>query len=177
MPANARTFSTALLPIAAAVLTASLLAPAPAYAATSEPAPRMQQQTTLTAAYQRPKADSRVQRALSIMRAQQGDPYRYGAAGPSAFDCSGLVYYATHRAGLKGVPRTSSAQASYMRRLPKSAMRAGDFVFFSNGGRVYHVGVYVGGNRILHSPYSGTRVRIERIWTSNWFGGTLRGRR
>src|SRR5689334_4456213 len=42
---------------------------------------------------------TRIRSALTIARNQKGDPYRYGASGPNAFDCSGLVYYATHRAG------------------------------------------------------------------------------
>ena len=126
------------------------------------------------------RASTRVLSALRIAQAQAGDPYVYGAAGPNAFDCSGLVYYATHRAGMKGVPRTSSAQAGYARHISRSAMRRGDLVFFTSGGRVYHVGIYVGfsgGRRIiLHAPYSGQRVHREAIWTDSWFPGTLRGR-
>jgi len=176
MPATTRTFSAALLPIATTAIAASSLVAAPAHAATvTADAPRMEPQQTMTATYQKPRV-SRVDRALRIMRAQQGDPYSYGSAGPNAFDCSGLVYYATHRAGFRGVPRTSGAQAGYMRRISKGAMKPGDFVFFGSGGGVYHVGVYVGRNRILHAPNSGGRVRIERIWTGGWFGGTLRGR-
>ena len=177
MPANLRKFSSALLPIAA--IAASTVVAAPAADATPAPAPvasQMEPQQTLQARYQAPRVDGRIRRALSIMRAQQGDPYSYGSAGPNAFDCSGLVFYATHRAGFRRVPRTSSAQAGYMRHVSKRAMKVGDFVFFSSGGHVYHVGVYVGGNRILHAPYPGARVRIEHIWTSSWFGGTLRGK-
>ena len=120
----------------------------------------------------------RIQTVLSIARAQKGDPYRYGAAGPGAFDCSGLVYYSTHRAGFGNVPRTSSAQARFMRHIKRSAMRPGDFVFFTDGGGVYHVGIFTGwdhGRRqIVHAPYSGTRVRRDPIWTNRWFPGTLR---
>jgi cell wall-associated NlpC family hydrolase len=123
-------------------------------------------------------ASTRVRTALSIARNQKGDPYRYGAAGPNAFDCSGLVYYSTHRAGFGHVPRTSSAQSRFMRHIRRSAMRPGDFVFFTNGGGVYHVGVFTGWDRgrriIVHAPYSGARVRREAIWTNRWFPGTLR---
>ena len=120
----------------------------------------------------------RVRRALRIAISQKGDPYQYGSAGPSRFDCSGLVYYSTHRAGLKGVPRTSSAQARYMDRIKRSNMRPGDFVFFTGSGGVYHVGIYVGwrdGRRaVVHSPRPGSRVHTARIWTNSWFAGTLR---
>ena len=121
---------------------------------------------------------TRIRSALSIARSQKGDPYRYGAAGPNAFDCSGLVYYSTHRAGFGHVPRTSSAQSRFMRHIRRSAMRPGDFVFFYGGGGVYHVGIFTGwdnGRRqIVHAPYSGARVRREAIWTDRWFPGTLR---
>lgn len=121
---------------------------------------------------------TRIRSALRIARNQKGDPYRYGAAGPNAFDCSGLVYFATHRAGFGHVPRTSSAQSRFMRHIKRSAMRPGDFVFFTNGGGVYHVGVFTGWSKgrrlIVHAPYSGGRVRTERIWTNRWFPGTLR---
>ena len=121
---------------------------------------------------------TRIRSALTIVRNQKGDPYRYGAAGPNAFDCSGLVYYATHRAGFGNVPRTSSAQARFMRKIKRSSMRPGDFVFMYDGGGVYHVGVFTGwdhGRRqIVHAPYSGTRVRRDPIWTNKWFPGTLR---
>lgn len=121
-----------------------------------------------------PKSVAKVRAALRIAKAQQGDPYQYGGAGPDRFDCSGLVYYATHRAGLRGVPRTSAAQSRYMKRVGRGAMRAGDFVFFTGGSGVYHVGIYVGRDRVLHAPRSGQRVRIEPLWTDSWFGGTLR---
>jgi len=174
MPAITRKLGLAVLPLAATALTASTLAATPAHAATTGGGGGMEPQTTLSAAAKDEPKVSKVERALDIARNQSGDPYSYGSAGPDRFDCSGLVYYATHRAGFSNVPRTSSAQASFMRRISKSNIRKGDFVFFTDGGGVYHVGVYVGDNKILHAPYSGARVRVERIWTSSWFAGTLR---
>ena len=120
---------------------------------------------------------------FAIARHQEGDPYAYGAAGPGRFDCSGLVYYSFRKAGFHHVPRTASAQARHMNRIPKHRLRKGDFVFFYDGaarpGNVYHVGVYAGwhhGHRtVIHAPTPGERVKREPIWTSHWFGGTLRG--
>ncbi|HEX5987941.1 MAG TPA: NlpC/P60 family protein [Nocardioides sp.] len=103
-------------------------------------------------------------RAFRVAAAQKGDPYRYGAAGPDAFDCSGLTSYAFRRAG-KAIPRTSSAQRAAARPIPARAARPGDLVFFHGGGGVSHVGFYAGGHRILHSPYPGSSVKIERIWS------------
>jgi cell wall-associated NlpC family hydrolase len=122
----------------------------------------------------------RVAKAISIAAAQKGDPYAYGASGPGSFDCSGLTFYSFRRAGFSRIPRTSSAQAHFARHISRGAMRRGDLMFFTGSGGVYHVGVFAGwshGRRlVLHAPYSGTRVRTDRVWTNSWFPGTLRGR-
>lgn len=121
----------------------------------------------------------RVDYALRTARRHRGDPYKYGAAGPRRFDCSGLVYFATHRAGFRGVPRTSAAQGRFMRHIKKKKLRRGDFIFFTGSSGVYHVGIYVGRRggdpAVLHAPMPGTKVRVEKIWTHSWFAGTLRG--
>jgi cell wall-associated NlpC family hydrolase len=121
---------------------------------------------------------TKVSNALRVAKNQAGDPYRYGGAGPDRFDCSGLVYFSARRAGFSGVPRTSSAQSKHMRRITRSAMRPGDYVFFHNRSGVYHVAVYLGWRdgkrRILHAPGSGQRVKRSAIWTNAWFPGTLR---
>ncbi len=123
----------------------------------------------------------RVGSAVSVAVRQKGDPYRYGASGPNSFDCSGLTFYSFRRAGFKAIPRTSSAQAHFAKRIRRSHMKRGDLMFFFDGGGVYHVGIYAGfknGRRlVLHAPYTGARVRTERLWTDHWFAGTLRYRR
>ncbi|GAA4697183.1 C40 family peptidase [Nocardioides conyzicola] len=135
--------------------------------------------TSAKARHHKP-ALSRVERGLRTAIAQKGDPYAYGAAGPNRFDCSGLTYFSFRRAGFSHIPRTSSAQAHFARHISRAAMKRGDLMFFTDGGGVYHVGVFAGwshGRRlVLHAPYSGTRVRTDRVWTSSWFPGTLRGR-
>jgi len=122
----------------------------------------------------------RVTEARKVALRQVGDRYRYGAEGPNRFDCSGLVYFSTHRAGFSRVPRTSSQQARYMKRITRAHMKPGDFVFFRNSGGVYHVGIYLGrrdGRRtIVHAPSTGKRVQRDPIWTDRWFPGTLRRR-
>ena len=116
-------------------------------------------------------------RAVGVAMNQRGDRYSYGAAGPHAFDCSGLIYYSYRKAGFK-VPRTSGSQAGRTRRIAKKHMRKGDLMFFSSGGRVYHAGIFLrwrkGGAVMLHAPSTGRRVTVEKAWTSSWFGGTLR---
>jgi len=121
----------------------------------------------------------RVAKAISIAAAQKGDPYAYGAAGPNRFDCSGLTFYSFRKAGFGSIPRTSSAQAGWARHVSRGNMHRGDLVFFASGGHVYHVGVFAGWKHgrplVLHSPYTGARVRTEPIWTNSWFGGAPRG--
>lgn len=122
----------------------------------------------------------RVARAIDIAVHQKGDPYVYGAAGPGAFDCSGLTYYAFRHAGFGSIPRTSAAQSHFARHISRSNMHRGDLMFFYGNGGVYHVGIFAGidhGRRlVLHAPYPGTRVRTEPVWTNAWFPGTLRYR-
>lgn len=107
------------------------------------------------------------ERAIAAARSRAGDPYVYGAAGPHSFDCSGLTQWSFRRAG-KYLPRTSGAQAGATQRVARP--RRGDLVFFSNGGRVYHVGIYAGDHRLWHAPRPGQGVRLERIWTSAFYG-------
>ncbi len=104
----------------------------------------------------------------------RGVPYRYGGSTPRGFDCSGFTSYLYKKAGVK-LPRTASAQRRYAKRISRKTARRGDLVFFHNsGGRVYHVGIYMGKNRTLHSPRPGRRVSVERIWTKNvTFGRAL----
>jgi cell wall-associated NlpC family hydrolase len=63
------------------------------------------------------------------------------------------------------LPRTSRAQAGAARHVARSHRRSGDLVFFRSHGRVYHVAIYAGGNRVWHSPRPGERVKLSRIWT------------
>ena len=113
-------------------------------------------------------------RATRIAAAQRGDPYRYGASGPSAFDCSGLVYYVYTKQLGKKLPRTASAQRLATVRIAKASIRPGDLVFFTSYGRVYHVGVYAGSNKVWHSPRPGQRVQLSTIWTRAWVAGRVR---
>ena len=86
--------------------------------------------------------EKQVQRAATVALQQVGDPYRYGATGPGSFDCSGLMQYSFRKAGVR-LPRTSSAQARWARHIPKSKLRRGDLMFFTNGGGVYHAAMFL----------------------------------
>ncbi|MFI9649551.1 C40 family peptidase [Streptomyces sp. NPDC052040] len=109
-------------------------------------------------------------KALQIAASKRGAPYKWGAAGPRRFDCSGLTLYAYKQAG-KTLPRTASGQYNRTRHVSASHREAGDLVFFHSGRNVYHVGIYAGKGKIWHSPKSGSVVRLERIWTKSvWYG-------
>ena len=105
-------------------------------------------------------------RIVAAARSQRGKPYRHGAHGPSAFDCSGLTGYAYARARIR-LPRTAQAQYRLARPVTRTAARAGDLVFWVSGGRAYHVGVYAGQGRVWHAPKPGDRVKLARIWSAH----------
>jgi cell wall-associated NlpC family hydrolase len=133
--------------------------------------------TVLSPAADASARKQRVNRAASVALHQVGDPYRYGAAGPRAFDCSGLMQYSFRKAGIR-LPRTSSAQGRRAHHIAKSRLRRGDLMFFHQGGRVYHVAMFLNWSRghavMVHSPSPGKRVQRARPWTTHWFAGTLR---
>lgn len=147
----------------------SSAAPAPT-ARTAVAAPSSVQVATATSAR---RAPSRGERVAIAAANQVGDPYRYGAAGPSRFDCSGLTSYVYREAVGKTIPRTSSAQARAVRKISKRWARPGDLVFFTGSSGVYHVAVYAGDSTVWHAPGSGDHVRKARIWTSSVFYGRV----
>jgi cell wall-associated NlpC family hydrolase len=112
-------------------------------------------------------------RTVTLAAAQRGKPYRYGASGPRAFDCSGLVKYVMARQR-KSVPRTAAQQYRAARKVSRAQLRIGDLVFFVSHGRVYHVAIYAGRGRIWHAPSPGKRVQLAKIWTNHWVGGRVR---
>ena len=98
----------------------------------------------------------------------KGRPYRLGASGPNAFDCSGLVHYAHQQAGIS-VPRTTSRQYREARPVDRNSMREGDVIFFAvDGISISHVALYAGNGRFIHSPSPGSRVSWASLDNSYW---------
>lgn len=114
----------------------------------------------------------KIERAISVASEQIGDPYVWGATGPSAFDCSGLTQYAFSAAGIE-LPRVSRDQAAALPSVPNDQIQRGDLMFW--GSPVYHVGIFLrwenGQAIMLHAPKPGTAVREEAAW-SGWFAGS-----
>jgi cell wall-associated NlpC family hydrolase len=96
-----------------------------------------------------------------------GRRYKYQGDGPSGFDCSGLVRYSYLAAGLD-VPHNTKALKNATRSIGKS-LRKGDLVFFNEkGGKYSHVGIYIGGDKFVHAPSSGQRVRKDSLLGPYW---------
>ncbi|MDX3452841.1 C40 family peptidase [Streptomyces sp. ME02-8801-2C] len=109
-------------------------------------------------------------KALQIAASKKGSPYKYGAAGPKKFDCSGLTQYSFKKAG-KSLPRTAAAQYNRTKHISAKSRKSGDLVFFHSGKNVYHVGIYAGKGKIWHSPKTGDVVKLQKIWTKSvWYG-------
>lgn len=104
---------------------------------------------------------SKGQKALAHAKRQLGKPYRFGAAGPSAYDCSGLTSAAWRAAGVS-LPRTSQQQYAKGKRIAKSSLRPGDLVFFYSQSPS-HVALYVGDGKIIHSPRPGRGVEYSKL--------------
>ncbi|MFI6800264.1 bifunctional WXG100 family type VII secretion target/C40 family peptidase [Streptosporangium canum] len=97
---------------------------------------------------------------VASAREHLGKPYVWGANGPSAFDCSGLIYYALNKAGIKiGDTTAAGYQASGQPITPPP--QPGDIVFF--GDPATHVGIYAGDGKMIHAPRPGTVVRVEDV--------------
>jgi len=105
-------------------------------------------------------ASGRASVAVRTAYAQLGDPYRWGASGPGSFDCSGLTQFAWRAAGVS-LPHSSSAQYGSGPHVSRSSLQPGDLVFFYSP--ISHVGIYIGGGKMIDAPYPGTSVRITSI--------------
>jgi cell wall-associated NlpC family hydrolase len=111
-----------------------------------------------------PKVSARAQTAVSVALKQLGTPYKYATSVPGVgFDCSGLTTHAWGAAGV-GLPRNSRAQYYALPRIPKEAAQPGDLIF--TGNPIHHVGLYLGGGRMVHAPQTGDVVKISPV---SWY--------
>lgn len=128
------------------------------------PAPAVQEapQETKPAAPQPvvPTIESAGQQIVEAARSALGSPYGWGAAGPSAFDCSGLTSWAYAQAG-KTIPRTSQGQASAGTPVSLNNLQPGDIIVYYAGAS--HVGIYAGNGQIIDSLNQGTTVSYRPL--------------
>ena len=95
--------------------------------------------------------------AIKFAFKQIGDRYVFGADGMTYWDCSGLTMRAYQAAGVN-LPHSSAAQSRMGKSIPFNQKKPGDLLFF--GRPVSHVGIYIGGGKMVHAPRSGSRVKI-----------------
>jgi cell wall-associated NlpC family hydrolase len=88
-----------------------------------------------------------------------GKPYIWGADGPEGYDCSGLTMAAWRAAG-HSLPHNAASQWGVTAHISRSQLQPGDLVFYVGLG---HVGIYVGGNQIIHAPHAGTNVQLASV--------------
>jgi peptidoglycan DL-endopeptidase CwlO len=99
-------------------------------------------------------------KAVRFALRQIGKPYRFGAAGPRAYDCSGLTHKAWRKAG-RPIPRTSQAQWRTLRHVRMSRLRPGDLVVYYRSAS--HVAIYAGRGKVVHAPRPGSSVKLSPV--------------
>ena len=115
------------------------------------------QASSLQAAKSASGVSGRAGIALKYALKQIGDRYVFGAAGLVTWDCSGLTMRAYQAAGVS-LPHSSAAQSRMGKKVSFSSLKPGDLLFY--GRPVSHVGIYLGGGKMVHAPRSGSRVKV-----------------
>ena len=109
--------------------------------------------------------------AVRYAYAQLGKPYRWAAAGPYSFDCSGLTMRAWEVGGVS-LPHNAAMQYAETRHVSRSQLQPGDLVYFGNP--IHHVGIYIGGGNMIEAPYTGADVRITNFGYRTDYAGASR---
>ena len=141
----------------------------PAVTPTAEPTtatPTPEPTTPPVEAATPPAPKTGAQAAIAFARAQIGEPYRWGASGPSSWDCSGLTAGAW-QAGGTALPHYSVAQYEQSTPIPAGELQPGDLVFWGSSddpGSIYHVALYVGDGKIIHAPRTGRPVAEDSMY-------------
>ncbi|SDO29898.1 Cell wall-associated hydrolase, NlpC family [Cryobacterium flavum] len=100
---------------------------------------------------------------FNVASQYQGTPYVYGGATPAGFDCSGFIMYVYAQFGIS-LPHSSVGQGAAGTKISIEDAVPGDLVIMDG-----HDGFYAGNGNILHAPYTGQSVRIQPIWTSDYY--------
>ncbi|RSN08449.1 hypothetical protein DMB42_20695 [Nonomuraea sp. WAC 01424] len=159
---------------------ASTTTPCPAPHHPKKPKPRKPRKPR---SHQRPKGDIAAEAAL----AQLGVSFSWGGgsskgptigvgtgANTTGFDCSGLTLYAWSRAGVR-LAHYTGTQFRQGRRVPLSARRRGDLLFFGGTGDPTHVALYLGDGIMIHAPRTGDIVRRTKFLNSPYYRTAYRG--
>lgn len=127
----------------------------------SVPAPKTKSvpPTKVEPAPQVTSTNPRIQVVIAFALAQIGKRYQWAAAGPNAYDCSGLVMVAFSKIGLR-LPHFTGALINLGKQVSKSGLQKGDIVFPSSG----HVGIYLGDGKMVHAPQPGESVKVSIVY-------------
>jgi cell wall-associated NlpC family hydrolase len=119
------------------------------------------------------QVDAMLRAAIS----RRGMPYVWGAAGPKAFDCSGLVQWSFAQAGIV-VPRVADDQALAGPAVPVSQLEPGDLLFYrtesNRPGYISHVAIYLGNGWMIQAPQTGENVEVVPVALGTQFAGAIR---
>jgi cell wall-associated NlpC family hydrolase len=114
-----------------------------------------------------PTANTVGAQALQAALTKRGDPYVWGAAGPSAFDCSGLVVWAYAQEGIT-LPHFTGDQWNSGMHVSRSDLEPGDLVFFYPD--ISHVGIYLGDGLMVDAPDFGETVQVQPVFWADYVG-------
>jgi len=105
---------------------------------------------------------------LAEAKKHTGALYKFAAAGPTRFDCSGFTQYVYKKAAGKNLPHKADGQQKYGKAVSKSNKQVGDLIVFRSGSYGYHAGIYAGGGYMYDSLHTGARVGKHKIYGSNY---------
>ena len=114
-----------------------------------------------------PTANTVGAQALQAAISRLGDPYIWGAAGPTSFDCSGLVMWAYQQVGI-ALPHFTVSQYNSGVHVSRNDLEPGDLVFFFPN--ISHVGMYIGNGMMINAPNFGEDVKVEPVFWNNFVG-------
>ena len=154
-----------------AIIAAAFLAASPVICAE-----QTAQQEPITAPAVGESGWSKAQDVLISALSLTGIKYKYGGSTPeTGFDCSGFVRYVFQQAADLTLPHGARALSKLGQSVPVEELKPGDLVFFNTLKSAFsHVGIYLGNNRFIHAPSSGSGIRVvnmdETYWTKRFNG-------
>jgi cell wall-associated NlpC family hydrolase len=107
-------------------------------------------------------------KVIAEAKKHKGAKYRFGAAGPRVFDCSGYTSYVFRKALGKKLPHKANSQQRYGKAVAKSKAKPGDLIVIRSGSYGYHAGIYAGGGYMWDSPRAGKTVGKHKIWSRSY---------
>ena len=120
------------------------------------------------------EAGDLIMNAMSLI----GLSYRFGGNSPTqGLDCSGFMQYIFNRSMGITLPRTSAEMATVGQQVDRANLKPGDMVFFGSGGRVSHVGMYIGNDRFIRAPRTGRDIEITSMNGNYWKSRYITARR